>query len=269
MHRPRGSHGYALAGCALAALLLAPWAGAAESLAPHVARYALTLHPSSRGGEVAALRGRLEVRFAASCDGWELIQSLGFRMLGQDGATLEHLAHLTAFEERNGSGFVFNMRTWEDRELVEALAGTARRETGMVRLRYAQPEERVEELPPDTVFPAQHVRALLAAARAGERVVMRTVFDGSSEDNPFQVSTAIGPRRGASADAPPALAGRASWPLRLAYFDLDAVEPRADFEMSVTLFDNGVAGDMVYDYGDFAIDVRLEEVELLPLPGCP
>ena len=39
--------------------------------------------------------------------------------------------------------------------------------------------------------------------------------------------------------------------------------------MSVRLFDNGVAGDMIYDYDDFGIDVTLETVELLPQPRCP
>lgn len=258
------------AALAILLALLPSWARAASVLAPHHARYELALHPNSRGSDVVAVKGMLEVRFERSCDGWRMDQSLGFRMLTQDGDGLEHLAHLTGFEELDGSGFVFSTRTWEDRRLIEELAGVARRDrsTGEVAVRYSMPETRRETLPRGTLFPGQHVEQVLSAARADKRSVLATVFDGSTADNPYEISTWIGRPRASAADAPPALSGRTAWPVRLAYFGVAAKEPRPEFEMSVLLYDNGVAGDMVYDYGDFAIDVRLEQVQLLPVPGC-
>jgi len=257
--------------CLLTLLAAPPAASAGEVLAPHVAHYRLSLHPGQGGGGVVAVKGRLEARFEASCDGWRLEQSLGFRMLGEDGSGLEHLAHLDAFEERDGASFTFDSRTWEDRELVEQVSGVVRRDaaSGAVSVRYTGPEPRGEPLPADTLFPGQHMEAVLAAAHAGERGVLRTVFDGSTTDNPYQVSAWIGaPRDGGDAEPAP-LRGRRSWPVRLAYFGVGALEPTADFEMSVQLFDNGIAGNMIYDYQDFAIDVTLDEVELLPEPRCP
>ena len=38
--------------------------------------------------------------------------------------------------------------------------------------------------------------------------------------------------------------------------------------MSVLLFENGVAGDMVYDYGDLKVDVTLVELEPQSIPTC-
>ncbi len=38
--------------------------------------------------------------------------------------------------------------------------------------------------------------------------------------------------------------------------------------MSAILYENGVAGDMIYDYGDFSIDVKLRELEALPVQKC-
>jgi hypothetical protein len=98
---------------------------------------------------------------------------------------------------------------------------------------------------------------------------MRTVFDGSTANNPYLISGWFGSPREADAQAPPALAGRTVWPVRLAYYPATTVEPQAQFEMSVLLYDNGVAADMVYDYGAFAIDVRLRSLELLEVPVCP
>jgi hypothetical protein len=257
--------------CALAgvAMLLAAAAPAQPVVAPHAASYELSLHASARGGDVVAVKGRLDVRLALSCDGWQLENSLGFRMLTEDGAALEHLAHLSAFEERDGGEFVFSTRTWEDRELVERLSGVARRGDGGVQVRYSLPEAAHEALPADTIFPGQHLEQILAAARAGKRSLMRTVFDGSTANNPYQISGWFGSPRAADAQAPPALAGRTAWPLRLAYYPATTVEPQAQFEMSVLLYDNGVAADMVYDYGAFAIDVRLRSLELLEVPVCP
>jgi hypothetical protein len=136
-------------------------------------------------------------------------------------------------------------------------------------VRYALPEEAQEVLPKGSLFPAQHVQQTLAAAQAGRRLVLHTVFDGSTAHSPYQISSFIGQRTHAGDGVPSALEGRASWPLRLAYFQPGAIEPEAEFEMSVALFDNGVAGDMVYDYGDFAIDVSLRDVRMLPAARCP
>jgi hypothetical protein len=254
----------------MVSLLAAATTRAGDTIAPHAAQYRLSLHPNG-AADVVAVKGRLEVRFEASCDGWRLEQSLGFRMVVEDGSGLEHLAYLVGFEENDGASFTFETHTWENRQLVEKVSGVVRKDpaTGAVRVRYAAPEARAEALPAGTLFPGEHVRALLAAARAGERSTMRTVFDGSTADNPYEISAWIGNEHGPGSADPLALAGRRSWPVRLAYFTLDATEPRPDFEMSVRLFDNGVAGDMIYDYDDFGIDVTLETVELLPQPRCP
>lgn len=240
-------------------------------LAPHGARYSLSLHDSVRSPDVTALKGELEVRFEFSCDGWRLEQSLGFRIRTRDGTSLEHLAHLSGFEEHDGSRFTFSTRTWEDRKLADSVAGVVSRDpaSGEANVRYAQPAQKRESLPRDVLLPGQHMLELLNVARSGGRTLMRTVFDGSSDKNPFQVSAWIGTPGGSERPVPGVLEGHVSWPVRLAYFDLRAIEPAADFEMSVQLYDNGVAGDMIYDYGDFAIDVRVEEVTLLPVPDCP
>jgi hypothetical protein len=191
-------------------------------------------------------------------------------MLAQGGQGLEHAAHLSGFEERDGGSFTFSSRTWEDREQVEEVSGVVRRDpaTGVVSVRYAMPEPETQELPRGVLFPGQHLEQLLSAARAGERGLMRVVFDGSTSENPYQISHWIGDGQVAGSGAPQALQGLRAWPVRLAYFELGALEPSPDFQMSVEIFDNGVAGNQTFDYGDFAVDVTVEAVELLPTPEC-
>ncbi len=244
---------------------------AASLLAAHKASYSLAMHRASVASDVAAVNGRLEVTFEASCDGWKAEQFLGFALFSQEGELLEHLAHISSFETLDGSEFIFTTKAFEDRELSEELSGTARRKTQppRVQVRYILPKRQSEELTGDTLFPGQHAKKILVAARAGKKHMMSTVFDGSTEDNPFEISTFLGNPRVDTDNRFKALREHTLWPVRLAYYKLNATTPAPDFEMSIELYDHGIAGDMLYDYGNFSVDVVLEDVQLLPMPNCP
>ena len=255
-----------MAGC----LWLAAPPVLAEPLAPHRAEYALSRHASSTTTEVASVSGRMALRIEASCDGWRIEQAMAFRIYDSDGASLEHAAHLSGFESADGQEYWFSTRSFEDRALAEEVGGVARQgHDGLAaKARFSRPRSYERELPEGTLFPTAHIAALVDAAAQGKQQITRTVFDGSTEDSPYEISAFIGRPLPGSGDRPGPLARTRSWPVRLAYFAVGAVEPTPEFEMSTVLYENGVAGDMVYDYGDFAIDVRLTELELLARPQC-
>jgi hypothetical protein len=254
--------------CLLAATVRAE----APSLLSHRAVYELSRHPSSTATDVAGVRGRLEVTLEGACDGWRLEQFLGFRIYHTEGGGLEHVAQLSGWESADGVEYLFSTTSYENRELHEEIGGIARLEAPGVKgeTRYAKPTKQTKPLPEDTIFPTRHLLELIRAASAGERHLTRTVFDGSTLDSPYEITAFVGKENERTpADAPAAIAEMRSWPFRLAYFPVGAHEPSPDFEMSVTLYENGVAGDMIYDYGDFSIDVKLEEIEALPAASCP
>ena len=247
-------------------------ASANALLAAHKATYKLTIHQTSMSSEVAGVRGRLEVSFKASCDGWKIEQFLGFTLYSQEAELLEHIAHISSFESLDGSEFIFTTRAYEDRKLSEELSGIARRrptDRKQILVRYSRPKKESESLPAGTLFPGQHVEEILGAAKAGHKLLRNTVFDGSTKENPFEISTFLGKPRIDTQSTFKALKGRTLWPVRLAYYKVGAIAPEADFEMAIKLYDNGVAGDMLYDYGNFSVDVKLEDIEILPIPNCP
>ncbi len=257
----------ALAGVMLIAVLLAEPA-AALGLVPHRASYHLSRRWSDPGSDVLAVEGRLEVRYQASCEGWTSSQFLGFRLLSSEDGESEHLARLVTWESADGRELWFDSRSFEDREPTDEAAGVARLDPpGGGEARYSRPEPRVERLPPGTLFPVEHINALIEAAAAGRRRLLRPVFDGSTSEGLYEVSAffgrALAPRRHGP------LAGLRRWPVRLAYFPPGGGEPLADFEMSLVLYENGVAGEMVYDYGDFTVSVEPHEVEIGKRPSCP
>jgi len=264
---------YALcASIVTAALLIGPPVSQASSgvgLLPHVARYKLSRHSANLDSGIVAVRGRMEVRFEISCDGFRVEQYLGFRILSEDENQLEHLAYISSFEDTDGHEYWCNTKTFEDRKLAEEIGGQATLEqSGGGNARYARPSKAVEPLPKGTLFPIRHLKAIIAAAKDGHKSLRHTVFDGSTRENPFEISTFIGTGSQGSEKSIGTLLKLRHWPVRLAYFAVGAVNLTPEFEMSADVYENGVIGNMIYDYGNFAIDVELDEVETLPKPEC-
>lgn len=238
-------------------------------LLPHVARYSLSRNFAAADSGVAAVKGMMEVRLEISCDGYRIDQYLGFHVLGDDETQFEHLAYLSSFEDAAGGEFYFEARTFENRRLTEELAGKATlADSGSGETRYTRPETVTQALPKGTVFPIKHLELIIEAARKGEKGVRHTVFDGSTKENPYEISTFIGTAGEANIKTIAALSGATYWPVRLAYFKIGAVNLAPEFEMSADVFENGVIGNMIYDYGNFAIGITLEEVEVLKKPEC-
>ena len=239
-------------------------------LVPHRALYELSQHRGTFESSIDGVSGQLELRFEASCDGWRLEQFLGFRLHFQGLDPNPHLSHLSAWETGDGLEFWFTTKSYQGSELTEEIGGVARMSDahGDGEAQFTRPTEHTRALPRGTLFPIRHVEALIDAALAGEQHLRRIVFDGTSEDSPYEISAFIAPPASSDEAALGPLRGKRSWPLRLAYYRAGTVDPQPDFEMSVLLYANGVAGDMVYDYGDFAMDVKLQELEMLPVPQC-
>ena len=273
---PRASCGrWLLAGTMLLLSGLGPAAMAVQSGAPgllsHRAVYSLSQHVGSTSGDITAVKGRLEITFEVACDGWRIEQYIGFHLYHVEGTGLEHVAQLSGWESTDGTDYWFSTRSYQDRTLLEEIGGVARldADSGTGETRFAKPVKEVRALPAGTIFPARHLAELIAAARSGERHLTRTVFDGSTLDSPYEITAFIGRERTVGgADLPDSVSEKRSWPFRLAYFKPSAVQPSPEFELSAILYENGVAGDMIYDYGDYAIDVKLRELEALPAQEC-
>ncbi len=252
-----------------------PGAAASQSGAPgllsHRAVYSLSRHIRSTASDIAGVKGRLEITFEVACDGWRMEQYIGFRLYHAEGAGLEHVAQLSGWESTDGSDYWFSTRSYQDRELLEELGGVARIDEpgGSGETRFAKPKKELRPLPTGTIFPARHLAELIEAARAGKQHLTRTVFDGSTLDSPYEITAFIGGERApGDENMPQGVSEKRSWSFRLAYFKHAAIQPSPEFEMSAILYENGVAGDMIYDYGNFSIDVKLRELEALPAQKC-
>ena len=167
------------------------------------------------------------------------------------------------------------MRNIQDQEVEEELRGHADLEAtgGKGRASFTLPEVRSFELPAGTLFPTTHLALIIRHARNGDQSVSYSVFDGARLDGAFTVNAVIGkPPRGAGAPVvrgDVSLLRQQSWGVRLAFFAAgDQGTANPEYELALDLLANGVARSMLLDYGDFAVDARLVQIQALPRPRC-
>jgi hypothetical protein len=263
--------------------LLATQIGEAEAqqasqdvvLAPHRATYDMKLSVARPNSGIADVNGRMVLETVDSCDGWEVKQRIKLKFLRNDGEEFDTDSTFTSYETKDGLGLRFSVRNIQDNEVEEELRGQADLEGqgGKGRASFTLPEVRSFELPAGTLFPTTHLALIIRHARNGEKSVTYYVFDGARLDGAFQVNAVIGkaPR---AVGGPPIrgdvalLRNQPSWNVRLAFFAAGDQGANPEYELALDLLANGIARSMVLDYGDFAVDARLVQLQALPRPKC-
>lgn len=259
---------------ALAVLVLAaaPSAAGALELQPYRAVYDLSLAKARQGSGIIGLHGLLVLEWAEACDGYKLEQRMGFRITrAQSGEMLSDI-QVETLESKDGTQFRFSVRSSIDDHVVDEIVGHASLEgPGMGGIAtFKKPGGKVLELPPGTIFPTEHTRVLVERALAGEQRVVRTVFEGSNVDTPYQAVAFLGSVGDRETGAAPhdLLAGLRSWPVQVAYFPLGSADEAPEYEVGFRIFSNGISDRLVLDYGDFTVSGSLTRLEALAGSGC-
>jgi hypothetical protein len=271
--------------CAL--LLLGLWIRVADAqqqlaqqqqdvvLVPHRATYDMKLNVARPNSGIVEVSGRMVLEMVDSCEAWEVKQRIKLKFLRNDGEEFDTDSSFTSYETKDGLGLRFSVRNIQDQEVEEELRGHADLDAtgGKGRASFSLPEVRNFELPAGTLFPTTHLALIIRHARDGDKSVSYSVFDGARLDGAFTVNAVIGkPPRGAGAPVVRGDVGllrQQSWGVRLAFFAAgDQGTANPEYELALDLLANGVARSMLLDYGDFAVDARLVQIQALPRPRC-
>ena len=257
-----------------AALLSAAVPASAAPLAAHRAVYEIDLDEASERSGITGMRGRMVYDFGGSpCDGY----TVSFRFVTQiDTEDTSRLTdqQTTTYENVEDRVFQFATRSFVDAQQDRDVKGVAN--GGSVEL--SKPEERSIELP-EAAFPTQHTIELLAAAERGDRLFERTLFDGSDDaDRILSTTAVIGSRKvhGEATDEdggalPDEFSGMEFWPVSVAYYGANESgggEAVPLYRIEMDLYENGVARDIVMDYGDFRLKGTLSEIEMNASDAC-
>ncbi len=240
-------------------------------LAPHRAVYDLSLARAGGTRSVEGARGRIVFEFTGdACKGW----SLNYRQVtmlesGETGTRLSDLRNTTQ-EAAGGRDFRFRTQTIADGRSAPAVEGRAERTDAGVRVSLTAPRRDALTATGTVLFPSAQMRALIAAARAGERTLSVKVFDGSDDGRKvYDTLALIGPQRAETetAEAPlrqGPMRAMARWPVTLSYFAPGEGERTPVYTLGFDLYENGVSGALRLDYGEFALRGETTRLDLLP-----
>lgn len=245
--------------------------GSAADLLSHRAIYELRLGASRNTGGVTEMTGRMVTEWLETCDGYTLNQRTVTVGRSADGEQMENDYSVASWESKDGLVFRFDVRNQVNGETQEEFSGKAelegRGKGGQVAFR--KPSGETLDLPPGTLFPTEHTKALIDRAAAGETVISRTLFDGSGTDGLFEATAFVGGPITVSAEHKlEALRRQVGYPMRLSFFHLTEKEGLPAYEVGGPLYASGVSGDLTIEYREFSLLGSLVRLELLPRPGC-
>ena len=260
---------------ALAALVAMASPGnarAAADMVPHQAFYSLHLKSVSPGSTLTEVSGAMYIDWVDSCEGWSSSQRLELRFYDASKPAVDIDSRFASWESRDGLSYRFSVESTRNGQPDKQLNGKASLQGagqgGQAEFLGTKPAK--FDLPLGTLFPARHMIELIERAAAGDKIVARTVFDGTGDDGPFLVNAVIGPQKPATKDDA-VLPNSVNLPyrsMRLAFFNPAKEEDTPFYELSVDLMDNGIARSFVLDYGDSVIGAVLDKIKILSKPKC-
>ncbi len=253
--------------------------GTAVALASHRAVYELKLLNTRGKRPLQAVHGRILYDFSGSpCEGY----ALQFRQVSEldngEGKSSVSDLRATTWEDGTGKRLRFFSENYLDNELHDAVNGEAERQRDRVDVKLTKPADKALKFDGDSVFPTEHVRNIIAAARAGKTLFESVVYDGSeSGEKLYDTLTVIGQPIApggkvlddATAGKAP-LAGLTRWPVTISYFDRSkrGGEQTPVYALNLELYENGVSRALKLDYGDFVLSGEMTQLELRDVKAC-
>ncbi|HTT46362.1 MAG TPA: cell envelope integrity EipB family protein [Pseudolabrys sp.] len=262
----------------------APSAADTVVLAPHRAVYDLKLAKSRGSRGLEGVRGRILYDFSGNaCDGYQL----QFRQVSEldsgEGKTALSDLRSTTWEAGNAKAFRFNSENLVDDKRTDTVDGHAERNATTVAIDLSKPKEKNFTVPVSAVFPTQHMRRIIVAAREGKHVLEFPVYDGSeSGEKLYNTLTVIGQPIAPGAKPPDDAAAKvaelaklARWPVTISYFEQESLakqetgEQTPVYTISFELYENGISRALLLDYSDFSIKGEMTSLELKQPKPCP
>jgi len=247
---------------------------------PHRGIYRMSLAESESSSGIIGVSGEMYFEWTDTCDGWNVNQHMSLFLTSSQQKSNRIGLTFSGWEAKDGSKLRFHASHFSNGVVVDHVAGEASLSgpDGAGSVIYTEPRGLVMALPKGTVFPSEYSRRMMARMSAGAGGYAALMFDGSSVDGTYNVTTFFAaPRmralpgtaavdRGAVADR--GAAKEKVWPIRMAYFPLlgGVVEP--DFEVGALINNRGVAHRYDIDYGNFAVRAELESYQEISPPDC-
>ncbi len=252
-------------------------------LASHKALYTVTLTGTHPGSDYLDVSGKMILEFTDACDAWTTSQKSLLRTVTGEGTEALSHSDFAAWEAKDGSDYKFSSRQTQDGDTSEFRGRAKRNGPGDAGTAdYTKPEKATYKLPPHFLFQtAQQVR-LIDYARKGGHFLSGDMFDGSEGGGASHFNAVVlkTPPKDSAASLKNPLLDSPIHRVRIAFYPPAGTQDSSDrqtagdsneepeYEMTMTVHDNGVVSDYDYDYQDFSVHGQLQAIQVLPRPHC-
>lgn len=251
---------------ACGALLAAAAAPAPVHLASHHAAYQLTLERAR--GDVTAAHGEMTYSVRDVCGAWATHQRLDMKVANSDGKDVHMVSDYATWEAQGGHEMRYLLRQTTNGQVTDQISGIAHRTAKGGVADFTLPQPATMALPPGTLFPTLHTRAVIAAAEAGKRFMSLPLFDGTTAagtQHTFVTITSWHPTTPHTRWA--ALKNLPSGRVHIAFFNRTGTGMLPDYQVGMRYWANGVSDDVSMDFGNFVMRATMEKFALLH-PHC-
>jgi hypothetical protein len=250
-------------------------------LAPHRAFYDLKL-ARTNGSAINDVKGRILYDFSGSaCQGYALkFRQISDLASGEGQDALSDLSS-TSWEDGAAKKYRFTSKNTLNEQASDSVDGHAVRKADAVAVTLDKPGDKTFRIPAGVVFPTEHMRKIIAAARAGKKILEVMIYDGSENgEKLYNTLTVIGPPIAPGERPPddaaakvPALAALTRWPVTVSYFDANPKKQRsgeetASYSISFELYENGISRALMLNYADFSISGELVSLDVKTAEPC-
>jgi hypothetical protein len=258
------------------AAAMAEPAAAAVSIRAHRAVYDLSLLRSEQNSNISGADGRMVMEITGSaCEGWSTNFRRVMELRPNEGDVRFYDNQVASWESGDGLSLELsdkqfvNNRLESDTRIKAVLDGKGAAGSGTIETPFKE-----FSLPAGTLFPMAHQIHVMSEAEKSAGRDVSLLFDGGSGAKTFKVISFIGKRKDGEGDKAinKALADIPSWPLTISFFELTdepaTGESLPAYQLSFPLYENGVAGELTLDYGDYVMSGKLTSLELLQQEDC-
>jgi len=240
-------------------------------MAAHRAVYDMKLLRSQNGGPESA-KGRIVIEFAGSaCEGYTQTIRQVFEISSSEGESDRIDFRSTTFEAGDASRFNFMRDNRKAAEKPEKTEGFVEKRNKSSILTLTKPKRKTDDLPDSTLFPTEHMIALIKAAQAGQNRFTAPLFDGTDDENRvFDTVAVIGGVKN-NPETNPAIEPLSSlprWPMSLSFFEREKGDGLPTQTIRFQVYANGVISSMVIDFGEFSLGGDLTSLVMRKPSKC-
>lgn len=251
-------------------------------IVPHRAVYELSLKNSQSSANIADANGRMVFELSGSkCEGYLVNMRFILTVADTKGGTNLTDVRTSSWEGGNAERFRFNTSQYLNNKLSKTTIGEAARveKSTDISVNIKSPKRIKSTFTDRPYFPTEHTKLMLDAAISGKKILNAPIYDGSEDGNTLYDTTAIIGNPLAVDETVitskvknlEIMKNMVSWPVAISFFNTNKSTKQdllPDYEISFRLYQNGVSRQLLIDYGDFALDGNLKEIEFLPEAAC-